>query len=112
MNNAVRHAQASVIDVHCQVHAPDALITVTDNGRGLQAARPTSHGLHIMQERAMLINASLEIGETPTGGLVGLGPRSGEPRSGSHDLGPCPCENRSVTPCDPPTDPPRWSELT
>ncbi len=69
MNNAVRHAQASVIDVHCQVHAPDALITVTDNGRGLQAARPTSHGLHIMQERAMLINASLEIGETPTGGL-------------------------------------------
>lgn len=69
MNNAVRHAQASAIEVHCQVHAPDALITVTDNGRGLQAARPTSHGLHIMQERAMLINASLEIGETPTGGL-------------------------------------------
>jgi signal transduction histidine kinase len=69
MNNAVRHAQASAIEVHCQVHAPDALITVTDNGRGLQAARPTSHGLHIMQERALLINASLEIGETPTGGL-------------------------------------------
>ncbi len=69
MNNAVRHAQASVIDVHCQVHAPQALITVTDNGRGLQAPRPTSHGLHIMQERALLINASLEIGETPHGGL-------------------------------------------
>jgi signal transduction histidine kinase len=69
MNNAVRHAQASAIEVHCQVHAPEALITVVDNGRGLQAARPTSHGLHIMQERALLINASLEIGETPTGGL-------------------------------------------
>lgn len=69
MNNAVRHAQASSIEVHCQVHAPEALITVIDNGRGLQAARPTSHGLHIMQERALLINASLEIGETPTGGL-------------------------------------------
>ena len=69
MNNAVRHAQASAIEVHCQVHAPEALITVTDNGRGLQAARPTSHGLHIMQERALLINASLEIGETPAGGL-------------------------------------------
>ena len=34
MNNAVRHAQASTIDVHCVVHAPEALITVSDNGRG------------------------------------------------------------------------------
>jgi signal transduction histidine kinase len=69
MNNAVRHAQASVIDVHCQVHAPQALITVTDNGRGLQASSPTSHGLHIMQERAVLIGAELSITETATGGL-------------------------------------------
>jgi signal transduction histidine kinase len=69
MNNAVRHAQASVIDVHCQVHAPEALITVTDNGRGLQASRPTSHGLNIMQERALLIGAELSISETQTGGL-------------------------------------------
>ncbi len=70
MNNAVRHAQASVIDVHCVVHAPEALITVSDNGRGLQTARSTSHGLHIMKERALLIGASLEIGETPSGGLA------------------------------------------
>ncbi|WP_372733348.1 sensor histidine kinase [Nocardioides sp.] len=70
MNNAVRHAEASSIEVNCVVHAPEAVITVTDNGRGLQASRPTSHGLHIMQERAMLINASLEIGETPSGGLT------------------------------------------
>ena len=69
MNNAVRHAQASVIDVHCVVHAPEALITVSDNGRGLQAARSTSHGLHIMRERALLINATLDIGETENGGL-------------------------------------------
>ncbi|WP_205474697.1 sensor histidine kinase [Nocardioides sp. SYSU D00038] len=69
MNNAVRHAQASAIHVHCQVHAPEALITVRDNGRGLQAARPTSHGLDIMRERALLINAQLDITETPGGGL-------------------------------------------
>jgi signal transduction histidine kinase len=70
MNNAVRHAQASAIEVHCVVHAPEAWITVTDNGRGLQQARPTSHGLHIMKERARLIGAALEIGETAAGGLT------------------------------------------
>jgi signal transduction histidine kinase len=46
------------------------MITVSDNGRGLQAARSTSHGLHIMKERALLIGATLEIGETPSGGLA------------------------------------------
>ena len=112
MNNAVRHAQASVIDVHCQVHAPQALITVTDNGRGLQAARSTSHGLHIMQERALLINASLEIGETPAGGLIGVGPGAREPPHGSHRLGPGPCENRGVTPVTPRTTHATVSEMT
>ena len=34
-----------------------------------QTARSTSHGLHIMKERALLIGATLEIGETATGGL-------------------------------------------
>lgn len=69
MNNAVRHAQATTIEVHCQVHAPEAQISVTDDGRGLQAARPTSHGLEIMRERALLINAALDIVEPPGGGL-------------------------------------------
>lgn len=70
MNNAVKHAQASGIDVHCQVHAPAALITVSDNGRGLQAPRSTSHGMAIMRERATLINADLDIKETAGGGLT------------------------------------------
>jgi signal transduction histidine kinase len=93
MNNAVRHAQASVIDVHCQVHAPQALITVTDNGRGLQEARSTSHGLHIMQERAVLIGAELSISETATGGLsVSVRLPSG---GGNHDSGdPAPVHAR------------------
>lgn len=69
MNNAVRHADASAIEVHCQVHAPEAVISVSDNGRGLQQARPTSHGLEIMRERALLINAVLELVEPAGGGL-------------------------------------------
>lgn len=70
MTNAVRHARATSIDVHCQVHAPGALITVTDNGQGLQEARPDSHGLDIMRERATLIGATLEIKAGPTGGTI------------------------------------------
>jgi signal transduction histidine kinase len=61
MTNAVRHAQATAIDVHCRVHPPRALITVRDDGQGLGPARPDSQGLQIMHERATLIGARLEI---------------------------------------------------
>ena len=70
MNNAVKHAQCTSIEVACQVHAPVALITVSDDGRGLQKARSDSHGLKIMRERARLIGADLRIEDNPTGGLT------------------------------------------
>lgn len=69
MNNAVRHAHATAIEVHCQVHAPEAIISVSDDGRGLQEVGPASHGLNIMRERARLINAGLELSDTPGGGF-------------------------------------------
>lgn len=61
MTNAVRHAQASVIDVNCRVAAPVAEIVVRDDGKGWGQARPDSYGLAIMRERANLIDADLEI---------------------------------------------------
>lgn len=70
MNNAIKHAQCRSIDVACHVHAPDALITVCDDGRGLQEARSDSHGLKIMRERARLVDADLSIEDRPTGGLM------------------------------------------
>lgn len=70
MNNAIKHAQCSTIEVNCQVHAPSALITITDDGRGLQAARSDSHGLKIMRERARLVGADLSIDDIPDGGLL------------------------------------------
>ena len=69
MNNAVKHAQADSIEVHCQVRAPAARITVTDDGRGLQPGRRDSHGLKIMRERALLVNGELELTESADGGL-------------------------------------------
>jgi signal transduction histidine kinase len=69
LNNAVKHSHASAVEVHCQVYAPAARITVNDNGRGMQQARTDSHGLKIMRERARLINAELAISTNPAGGL-------------------------------------------
>lgn len=61
VTNAVRHSGATTIDVHCHVRPPRAVITVRDDGRGLQPARADSQGLAIMRERAALIGAQLEI---------------------------------------------------
>lgn len=68
LNNAVRHAQATSIDVTCRVDPPEAEIVVSDDGRGLQSKRVDSHGLEIMNERARLIGAQLTIGDRPGGG--------------------------------------------
>lgn len=70
MNNAVKHAQATSIDVLCQVYAPRARITVSDDGLGLQQSRSDSHGLKIMRERAELISAELTISNNVHGGLT------------------------------------------
>lgn len=70
MNNAVKHARATVIDVRCQVYAPDARITVTDDGVGLQDARSDSHGLKIMRERAKLVGAELTVRDNASRGLT------------------------------------------
>lgn len=70
MNNAVKHARATSIDVRCQVYAPEAIITVTDDGVGLQSARDDSHGLKIMRERARLIGAELVVRDNASRGLT------------------------------------------
>ena len=79
MTNAARHAGASAIHVHCRVRPPRAVITVRDDGRGLQPARPDSQGLDIMRERAALIGARLDVAERhPHGTTVTV--RLGPPR--------------------------------
>ena len=61
MTNAARHSGAQSIEVHCRVRPPSADITVRDDGCGLRPARPDSHGLAIMRERATLIGATLDV---------------------------------------------------
>lgn len=59
MNNAARHAAASRIDVLVAVQAPNAVVRIVDDGRGLQSGRDDSHGVRIMRERARRIGATL-----------------------------------------------------
>jgi signal transduction histidine kinase len=84
MNNAVRHARPSMIEVRCSVEAPGAEILVQDDGRGMGEGRPDSWGLQIMRERALLIGAELSIADVqPHGTLVAVrlpSPRNSERR--------------------------------
>jgi signal transduction histidine kinase len=70
MNNAVRHARPSTIEVRCSVDAPAAEIVVEDDGRGMGTGRPDSWGLEIMRERALLIGAELTIEDAEPHGTV------------------------------------------
>ena len=73
MNNAVRHARPSLIEVRCSVDAPGAEIVVQDDGSGMGTGRPDSWGLEIMRERALLIGAELTIEDAePHGTLVAV----------------------------------------
>jgi len=70
MNNAVKHARPNSIEVACHVYPPQARITITDDGVGLQGARHDSHGLKIMRERARLIGADLTVRDNASRGLT------------------------------------------
>ncbi|QSR26038.1 hypothetical protein CFH99_10415 [Nocardioides aromaticivorans] len=91
MNNAVKHARATSIDVRCQVYAPEAIITVTDDGVGLQSARSDSHGLKIMRERARLVGAELVVRDNASRGLtVSVSLKIPRHSVGSHPAVPAP----------------------
>jgi signal transduction histidine kinase len=87
MNNAVRHAEPSVIEVQCTVAPPRAEIVVSDDGHGVRGRREDSHGLEIMAERARLIEGDLSVdAREPRGTVVSVtvgGPRT--ERQGRHN---------------------------
>jgi signal transduction histidine kinase len=79
VENAIQHAAASSIAITASISAHEVLVKVADNGRGIDAARARQAmrgghlGLVSMQQRAVLIGASLEIGQAdPVGTVVSL----------------------------------------
>ena len=70
MNNAVRHSEATLIEVQCTVSPPQAEIIVSDDGRGILGRREDSHGLEIMAERARLVEAEFTVRRREPRGTV------------------------------------------
>ena len=81
VNNAVRHAQSSRVDVQIVAERSAVTIEVADNGRGFDRADlADGHGLDSMRHRSERIAATLEIESSPGRGTV---VRVTVPRTGS-----------------------------
>lgn len=74
LNNVVKHAAASEVEVNLSAGEDRVLLTIADNGRGFDSSRakPNTLGLLSMQERVEQLGGVIEIGPRPggTGTLV------------------------------------------
>jgi PAS domain S-box-containing protein len=72
VNNALKHAHCSRIDLTLRQDDNTIRLSIVDDGSGLQLApdRPPGMGLRIMRHRAHLIGARIEVGATPLGWRV------------------------------------------
>ncbi|WP_010202845.1 sensor histidine kinase [Salinibacterium sp. PAMC 21357] len=69
LTNIVRHANASRIDVSVGYDGGDYLVTIADNGQGIDdSVENEGRGLLGMRERADLLGGTLLIGASMTGG--------------------------------------------
>ena len=69
LTNAVRHADASCIEIALRAERRRVVLSVVDDGRGIPADR-TERGLRSMRERALSIGGELDITARPSGGTV------------------------------------------
>jgi signal transduction histidine kinase len=68
MTNALRHADATTIEIAIDAADGRLRVHVRDDGRGLpEERRPGAHGLFTMESRAATIGGRLEIGAAQTG---------------------------------------------
>jgi two-component system, NarL family, sensor histidine kinase UhpB len=66
LTNAVRHAEASQAELRLERTATGTVLTVRDDGRGLDGQVIPGKGIRGMRERALLIGAELSV-ESPEG---------------------------------------------
>lgn len=68
LNNAVKHARASSVEVELEVGQGRACLVVRDDGIGLAQSRHDGLGMSTMRHRAALIGASLDVDSVPGAG--------------------------------------------
>ena len=71
VNNAAKHGDAGDVEIRFEQDETDMVIDIRDNGKGMAGKADTKGiGLVIMQHRADLIGARLEIIDNPSGGTI------------------------------------------
>jgi signal transduction histidine kinase len=73
LNNVVRHAQATEVELKIQTDGDDLVISIRDNGRGMApgvAAAPGTDGLSGMRERLQQFRGSCRITSNPGEGAI------------------------------------------
>jgi signal transduction histidine kinase len=72
LNNVVKHARASDIEIRFACDEHTVKLTIRDNGRGfeLEESIPAGMGLQIMRERVKAVGGSLQIESTPQAGTT------------------------------------------
>lgn len=72
VHNSAKHGNAQTIEIRFQEEDGDYLVDIRDDGRGMDGKEEAGRGigLVIMQHRADLIGARLEIMDNPSGGTI------------------------------------------
>jgi PAS domain S-box-containing protein len=73
LNNVVKHAQATHVDIILDVDEDQVALTVRDNGIGLSSEsrdRPNAYGLRGLQERAAFLGGTVSFSRGRNGGTV------------------------------------------
>ena len=73
LTNVARHARATRVAVRLTREGGDAVLTIADNGVGMNAdarAKPGSFGLRGIRERVLLLGGVLSIAGDPSGGTT------------------------------------------
>ncbi len=68
LNNAIKHSDADLVVIELRQEDDQLIVSIEDNGIGLQEVASQGMGLRIMAFRAQMINASLSIRERVEGG--------------------------------------------
>ncbi len=73
LTNVAKHARASRVQIHLQVHLGVLELQVIDNGRGIDQdalAKPAAFGIRGMMERSDYLSGKLSVSRAPGGGTA------------------------------------------
>ena len=72
LNNAIKHSDATKVSIVLKQEDDQLIVSIEDNGKGLESRDSEGMGLRIMAFRAQMINGSLQIRKRPEGGTCVL----------------------------------------